>query len=561
MATTLSDDEQARVDRVLSHRKPKPLAADFYDPADDPEPDAGTVAEWAAQKPAETMNGTDAHQGTADASTEPQQPAPGAQDTAQKPAEPMNRPSTHQDSPNVSQAAHDTATDRSHDTEQAESATRPEDLPDGPERTVFTHSPATRAVWHAAKARMAGPWGTLGYVMAHTVATTGPHVVAPPIIGGHASLNMLIGLVGESGRGKGASNQVAETLFIYADSSGTPISTPTRGIGSGEGIAETFKVTTRTDDDGHETTEQKHTRALFDDTEVSTLNAKAGRRGATLMPMLCKAYMGEDMSNANGDETTSRNVPKHTYRFCLTVGIQPPRAGAILDDTDGGTPQRFLWLPVIDPHMREDVQQAPEPYTIRLPFGTREGRTPMAVTIPTVAEKAIRRARALNGRGEGNPEDGHRLLTQEKAAIALALMDSRMNVTEDDWHAAGAVIAKSDATRAVCRKACHGAAVQESVTRRITDAEAEDQAADATDEKRNHDVRVKALDLLAAADGQPLTHGHLAQSFNSKRRRDGMSQRDRLPAALERLADEGLILATETTDGNGKPTQDYRLAP
>lgn len=554
-STKLTDAEAAVVARAKARRRERSAAVTtFYaddDPADLPvwkapdqieDPDPGEVAAWAAQQhaeatetnasaPVEATEPSTAHQGTAKPSNEPQQPAP---------------------------AAYGAATEH---VTQARRATQPEDLPDGPERTVFTHSPATRAVWHAAKARMAGPWGTLGYVMAHTVAATGPHVVAPPIIGGYASLNMLIGLVGESGRGKGASNQVAETLFIYADSSGTPISTPTRGIGSGEGIAETFKVTTRTDDDGHETTEQKHTRALFDDTEVSTLNAKAGRRGATLMPMLCKAYMGEDMSNANGDETTSRNVPKHTYRFCLTVGIQPPRAGAILDDTDGGTPQRFLWLPVIDPHMREDVQQAPEQYTIRLPFGTREGSTPMAVTIPQVAEKAIRRARALNGRGEGNPQDGHRLLTQEKAAIALALMDSRMNVTEADWHAAGAVIAKSDATRDVCRKACHGAAVQESVTRRITDAEAEDQAADATDEKRNHDVRVKALDLLAAANGQPLTHGHLAQSFNSKRRRDGMSQRDRLPAALERLADEGLILATETTDGNGKPTQDYRLAP
>lgn len=447
----------------------------------------------------------------------------------------------------------------------ARRATAPEDLPDGPEREVFTHSPATRAVWLAARARMASPWGVLGYVMALTVATTGPHVRTPATVGGSASLNLLVGLVGAPGTGKGAARRTAIDLFTYADSNGTPVDTPMMGVGSGEGIAETFALRTRRGDDGEEVTSQAVVRAVFDDTEISSMAKKSDRRGSTLLPMLCKAYMGEDLGNQNGTAESSRMVPDHSYRMCLTVGIQPDRAGVLLDDSAGGTPQRFVWLPVAYPAMPDVTPEPPERFTIALPFGAlqtvRPGAEPMTVTIPAVAERAIRQARLSSGRGESQGLDGHLLLTREKVAIALALMSGALSVTDADWSAAGAVMALSGRTREMCRAACKGAAVDAAAARRIEDAEGRDRAADAMAEKYTRTVREKVLRLLQDAEGTPLDHQSLYRSMSGSKTSDGLSQKDRLPGVLQTLTEDGLIQSADSRDGHGEPTVAYWLAP
>ena len=449
------------------------------------------------------------------------------------------------------------------DVAAARRATTPEDLPEGPERTVFTHSPATRAVWLAARARMASPWGVLGYVMALTVATTGPHVRTPATVGGSASLNLLVGLVGAPGTGKGAARRTAIDLFTYADSNGTPVDTPMMGVGSGEGIAETFALRTRTGDDGEEVTSQAVVRAVFDDTEISSMAKKSDRRGSTLLPMLCKAYMGEDLGNQNGTAESSRMVPDHSYRMCLTVGIQPDRAGVLLDDSAGGTPQRFVWLPVAYPAMPDVTPEPPEGFTIALPFGTlqtvRPGAEPMTVTIPKVAERAIRQARLSSGRGESQGLDGHLLLTREKVAIALALMSGSLSVTDADWSAAGAVIALSTSTREMCRAACRGAGVEAAAARRIEDAEGRDQAADAMAEKYARTVRERVLSAVQDSGGRAVLHGDLNRRLSGRKQSDGLSQRDRLPGVLQLLVDDGLILESETMDGNGNPATEYTL--
>ncbi|MGO3035227.1 MAG: hypothetical protein ACTIIQ_08755 [Corynebacterium variabile] len=486
---------------------------------------------------------------------------------AQAPADDENRPSvtpveasnshgTHTDTPEPLTALHTTAVS------EARRATAPDELPEGPERVVFCHSPVTRAVWHAARSRMASPWGVLGYVMSLTVATTGPHVRTPATVGGAASLNMLVGLVGAPGAGKGAARRTALDLFEYTDSNGTPVHTPMLGVGSGEGIAQTFALVTRTDDNGQEVTTQPVTRAVFDDTEVSTLAKKSDRRGSTLLPMLCKAYMGEDLGNQNGSAESSRLVPDHSYRMCLTVGIQPDRAGVLLDDVGGGTPQRFTWMPVAYPGMPDVTPHVPDVFKIRLPFGTMEtvqtGVEPVTVTIPTVAENAIRRARLSSGRGESQGLDGHTLLTREKVAIALALMSGSLAVTDADWHAAGAVIALSTATREACREACKGAAVEASAARRIEDAEGKDQAAEHLAARYAATVREKVLGVLEMSSGA-VPFRDLNNRVSGSKVSDGLSQRDRLPGVLHALIEDGLVLSSETVNGRGEPTTEYAL--
>lgn len=343
---------------------------------------------------------------------------------------------------------------------QARRATTPEELPDGPERTVFTHSEATRAVWHAARARMGAPLAVLGAVMAQTVAATGPHVQLPPLIGIPASLNLLVGLVGEPGGGKGTAEGIAASLFAVVDSEDREVEVPVLPLGTGQGIAELF---TRRDgkDDGDDgrLVEATPDRVIFRVPEIDSLTAAARNRESTIMPTLRQAFMGEPLGHTGATRETTRNVPAHSYRVCVVMGIQPRRSGGLLQDADGGTPQRVLWLPVDDPSAPEPGAATPwtQVTSIRLPAGARAtyGGESVTMTLPDSVGALVRRNRLTRLRGEAvEGLDGHLLLTQEKVAAALALMDSRMDVTEADWSAAGAVIDLSTRTREVCQRAC-----------------------------------------------------------------------------------------------------------
>ncbi|MFR4189181.1 MAG: hypothetical protein ACLT2I_04390 [Corynebacterium variabile] len=436
----------------------------------------------------------------------------------------------------------------------AVSATRraatPDDLPDGPERIVFTHSPATRAVWQAARARMGSPWAVLGVVMAATVAATGPHVQLPALVGGPGSLNMLVGLVGEPGGGKGTAEGIAHHLFTVTDYNGTPIEVPELPLGSGEGIAELF---TRRDQPGDDTpATATPDRVMFRVPEIDALTAASSKRESTILPVLRQAFMGEPLGHTGASQATTRNVPAHTYRLTVVMGIQPRRSGGLLNDADGGTPQRVQWLPVAYAGAPDTTPTAPAPFVIRLPEGTRTayGNTPVTITLPDSVGDLVRTNRLRRLRGEAvEGLDGHLLLTREKTAAALALMDGRTNVTKDDWAAAGAVIDLSAATRKVCQDARKGADQDED--RRA--GERAETRRDASERKRMDTVRNRTLKRLRAADSA-VPFRSLARSLNGNQRR-------LLPDVLDGLTESGLVTRHEAYDGNGSPTAEFRAAP
>ncbi len=71
------------------------------------------------------------------------------------------------------------------------------------------------------------------------------------------------------------------------------------------------------------------------------------------MPELRKLWMGEQLGFNNASKATRSILAAHSYRASLIVGVQPIKAGPLLDDADGGTPQRFMFLPVGDPDAPE----------------------------------------------------------------------------------------------------------------------------------------------------------------------------------------------------------------
>lgn len=287
-----------------------------------------------------------------------------------------------------------------------------------------------------AKARRVSPWAVLGVALARVVAVTDRRIVIPPIVGGIASLNFFVGIVGFSGDGKGGAEDVAAEALQVG-----PL--VTHRPGSGEGIAHAYMRRVKGGD-----LEQHETNCLFSITEIDALAALGSRQSSTLMPELRSAWSGEALGFAYSDPAKRMPVPKQNYRLCLITGIQPGRAGALLDDTDGGTPQRFLWLPATDADAPDQRPDAPKPIIWRHPPFGMTHIDKHRVDVCRLAVDLIDSARLARLRGKGDALDGHALLARLKTAVALALLEQRLNVDEEDWRLAGIVQGVSDGTRA-----------------------------------------------------------------------------------------------------------------
>ena len=309
------------------------------------------------------------------------------------------------------------------------------DEPDGVAE-FWAARPILQHLHDFARARMVSPWSLLGVVLARVITATPPHVVLPALVGAEAGLNLFVALTGRSGGGKGASERAAAASIDVG-----PIEVAT--VGSGEGIAHLY---------AHREKGQvirDRDAVLFTVPEVDNLTALAGRQGATLLPQLRMAWSGEKLGFSYADKTKALPIDAHSYRMGLILGVQPGKAAPLLDDADGGTPQRFLWLPTADPHAPDDPPTCPAPRRWKLPAPWHANVRGLSVMdVPARARETIAANRRAQLRGQGDALDGHALLTRLKTAAALALLEERQDINDEDWRLAGIVMAVSDRTRA-----------------------------------------------------------------------------------------------------------------
>lgn len=410
-------------------------------------------------------------------------------------------------------------------------------------RSVLHH------VHEYARARRVGPWAVLGTVLARVVANTTPHVQLPATVGGRASLNLFVGLVGPSGLGKDAAQKVAREAVSFEHEEFA-----TNPLGSGEGIPKMFmRVNRPSKAEPDPRPEQYNRAALVTIGEIDTFTAIAGRSGATLTGQLRQAAMGEQLGFFWSDEAKRMMVPEHAYRLCLIAGIQPARAGGLLADHDGGTPQRFIWLPAGDPDAPDVPPEEPEPLLWTPPEWSLTKRTfgdpCWEIDLPAIVRETIDSARLHRLRLEGDALDSHALLTRTKVATALAVLDGRTSVTEEDWQLSGVIMAMSDQQRELCQRTLSAEATK--VNRGQAFAEAERAV---VVEKRVDEERVKRVSQkvkVKLAQSGPTTASALRRAFTSK-------DREALEDALEHLARAGEV-ATETAEYHGQPRVTYRF--
>jgi len=291
-----------------------------------------------------------------------------------------------------------------------------------------------------ALARMCSPWAVLGVSLLRALAVVPPNVVLPGLVGGSGSLNLFAALVGRSGAGKGAAESAAADAIRWP-------AIYTASVGSGEGIAHQYAHR------GKDDVIMDRFSVLFTCPEVDTLAALGSRQGATLLTQLRSAFSGERLGFGYADALKRIPIERHGYRLGLICGVQPEKAGPLINDSDGGTPQRFIWLRATDPAITATPPEQPAPWPFKtpewnlLPVDLNDGGR-RRIPVPDQVADLVRNSAAARARDEGDALDGHALFAREKVAYALAVLDGRAVMTDEDWQLSGVVMAVSDRTRA-----------------------------------------------------------------------------------------------------------------
>lgn len=291
-----------------------------------------------------------------------------------------------------------------------------------------------------ARSRRVSPLAMLGVALCRIATAVPPQVTLPPLTGGRASLNLYVALVGRSGEGKGVAVAAATDMFT-----GLP-EPDVEHPGSGEGLVKLYARYERGGNGVRGGVHQFRSSVLAIVDEVDVLTSLGNRQGSTLIGTLRTAWNGQRLGFGYSDRDKAVSVGTHAYRLALILQAQPERCGALFNDADGGTPQRFIWLPVWDEAASDEPPAPVRPMALNLPDW---GLPRHDMSVPAAAVEEIDRRRLAKLRREPGADqlDGHADLLRLKIAALLAVLDGREHINIYDWELSGHVMAISNRTR------------------------------------------------------------------------------------------------------------------
>lgn len=202
-----------------------------------------------------------------------------------------------------------------------------------------------------------------------------------------------------------------------------------RNLGSGEGLVTSYQCK----DDDHPSGTRESVFFMAD--EIDNVAALGGRTGSTLLGTLRSAFSGEALGFSYATKGRDFHLEPQSYRLVMICSVQPRKAGALLNDDAGGTPQRFMWFPATDTRVRRRRGRVwITPLALPSPGDWLYPRT---IQVPQVLEDEIMDHREAVHAGTANPLDGHALFCREKFAFALAMFEGRSEILVEDWKLAG----------------------------------------------------------------------------------------------------------------------------
>jgi hypothetical protein len=414
--------------------------------------------------------------------------------------------------------------DRTGGTGQDDKKGKPRRLPLIPDQ-VWERRSWLRAIRDRAQEIAAVPDATLGAALG-IYASSLPHNIAIRTgIQYDLGPSLLVGVVSGSGLGKSSGWKLARRELAPVE---TPrvMSTPT-----GEGLIEELMgwVTKETMD--RETAKLKKVKehkqvknnALFNVGEGEAMSLAMERSGATLGPVLRLLFSGEDLSTTNATEERKRYIPAGSYSIGVVVLYQETTAMKIINDTDTGTAQRFLWFsghsPSALPTGSQPLTRMPAPHITHLEQET--GLNGEIVYVLRVDPAITERLRAEDAKkrdtyslGDINRDSQKPAVIAKVAAIAC-LVEDRTMITLDDWALAEDLYA---ASKAIQDELIDFAEEQDRSKRREVAAK----AGEADHVRKSFRTEVSkvawALTEKITALGRPATRRELTLSVSSKRR-------------------------------------------
>lgn len=431
----------------------------------------------------------------------------------------------------------------------ASGATGPAGAPVAPEvdleDAVFGASAQLGHIRTAARARLVSPWALLGAVLARAVAEVLPNVALPAIIGTRASLNLYVALVGPSGAAKTTAAGVSDDLLDLGTFGGVA---RVQGTGSGEGLVASFLAPDPENKGHYILKDRPHVCIVID--EIGQIAAIQNRQGSSLAPILRSGWSGSALDNINADPARRRIVPKMAYRLTAIAGVQPLAADVLFADADTGTPQRWVWLPALDPRMPDTEPEWPGRLAWTPPDqrGQRDHHGQVTVTVPDHVRDALREAHRARNRGQVHDMlDGHLALTRLKVAAALGILHGAYAVEDWAWDVAGHIIDVSTGVRGDCQRALAEQAQRAQVARGRGDHARESGRREAVAEAVTRDAARVHRAVTAghgAAHGHPEDAGCTRKCITVNLPRRTLEQRD---AAIAQAIDMGWIDAFEVT--------------
>jgi hypothetical protein len=428
-----------------------------------------------------------------------------------------------------------------------------EDEAETKEDMFWIETPILDHIRSHAQANRTAPWPVLGCELARVAAATHPKVQLPGRGSGanKGSLNLFVALVGEPGKGKDQALAEARSAIELGDDD-----IALMRLGSGEGLAHAYKGRKRASKDEPYKEVWLRRQVMFEESEIETVLKLGGRQGSTLISELRSAWNAGKLGHMFVDPQKRLDIPTHSYRMSLVVGVQPSKAGVILDDSAGGMPQRFLWLLCSDRWAPDFTSSEYELKPIQLAYAEVLDSDPEDHIIP-VCQSAVSdiddfAKRSLRGEYDGDPLRGHWLQSKLKVAGLLAIMHGCTEVDDEWWRIADLVMKRSDEGRAVCAyhswlehgKVIRGKAKDAAVIA-VTSAEA-------VEEKKVGRCRKGILKVV-----KPYPSWVAMTRINRSLRSD---LKDILHDTLDLMVSEG-VLRVRTRGSGGQISQQYQLAP
>lgn len=335
-------------------------------------------------------------------------------------------------------------------------------------RAVLAH------IAQAARSQRCSPDAVLAAVLARLAAMT-PHTMQVQLHhdAGPVPLSYYSLIVGPKGVGKTKAMRTAARLLPRPPDASVDFADSVP-LGSGEGIVESYYGTVPVyDDEGNDT--GKTTRALVrhntlvEVDEGTKLLHLQERSGSTLTDTIKSAYFGVTIGERNASAERTRVVPAGSYVLGLLVGLQTDLSGPLFTDANeaDGTPERFLFASARDGRSPEVRPSFPGPLQLHRPEPAAladaptqlddDGYRRIVLRMPqsfadAVDEAERRKHLQYETRTRDDDAGNHEAVVTMKTAGLLALLDNRLQPTEEDVALAAVVVDTSGRVQEHCKR-------------------------------------------------------------------------------------------------------------